>query len=121
MSEASRTPGRFTIEMEPSPHIRKDGRCFFANDFAPEDHRAFLITAANSHDDLVKALREARTFVFTYSDPGTPMCSFHHKVYHSRGHKSFEDLYRLDLAKLAAEFAAKTPDEKLKAVLKESS
>lgn len=47
-----------------------------------------------------------------------PMCSNHHRLYHQRGHQSFETYYGLDLAKLAAEFAAKTPDEKLREAMK---
>ena len=48
-----------------------------------------------------------------------PMCSFHHRTYHQKGHNYFEIAYQLDLKKLAAEFAAKTPDEKLREALKE--
>ena len=48
-----------------------------------------------------------------------PMCQFHHAQYHRRGHDIFERAYKLDLTKLAAEFAAKTPDEKLREVLKD--
>ena len=47
------------------------------------------------------------------------MCSMHHRDYHQKGHDTFEKLYHLDLAKLAAEFASKTPDEKLREALAE--
>lgn len=48
-----------------------------------------------------------------------PMCEAHHKQYH-RGDKTFERIYGLDLAKLAAEFASRTPDEKLREVLRDT-
>jgi hypothetical protein len=49
-----------------------------------------------------------------------PKCRSHHILYHAMGHESFERYYGLDLAKLAAEFAARTPDEKLREVLRDS-
>lgn len=53
-----------------------------------------------------------------------PMCggidpASHHAEYHRIGHKSFEDKYKLDLFKLAAEFARRTSDRKLREYLRE--
>ena len=48
-----------------------------------------------------------------------PMCSLHHRNYHDYGHETWQRVYGLDLAKLAAEFASRTPDEKLREAMKE--
>lgn len=49
-----------------------------------------------------------------------PMCGMHHQEYHRVGHHTFESIYSLDLRKLAAEFASRTPDEKLREVLRDT-
>lgn len=49
-----------------------------------------------------------------------PMCNAHHANYHRWGHDSFEGYFNLDLAKLAAEFTAKSPDKAMRESLKAS-
>lgn len=48
------------------------------------------------------------------------LCADHHREQHNRGVQTFERKYGIDLAKLADEFARKSPDQAMKDSLKES-
>lgn len=47
------------------------------------------------------------------------LCSEHHRLSHSIGDRSFERRFGIDLMKLAAEFARRSPDLKMKESMKE--
>lgn len=68
---------------------------------------AHIRTAANSG-----------TAVKPHDQYGLSLCAGHHKEAHDHGHKTFAGRHRIDLEKLAAEFAAKTTDTALRDAMK---
>lgn len=47
------------------------------------------------------------------------LCAHHHDGYHHMGHETFEREYRIDLQRLAREFAEKSPDIVMRNAMKE--
>ena len=51
---------------------------------------------------------------------GIPLCSFHHSVSHEWGQLTFDRRYGIDSKKLAAEFAAASPDTAMKQAMRDA-
>ncbi len=116
-----RQPQRSGIERAPKrewPRHRKWLRshecvCTLWNKLANCEGRievSHIRTAANSGTGLKP-----------HDSSAVPMCHLHHFVYHNAGHAEFEKVYGLDLANLAAEFTQRSPDQAMKASLRESA
>ena len=66
----------------------------------------------------IRTAANAGTGIKPHDSSAVPLCAYHHRFYHTRGHSSFEKFFGLDLAKLAAEFTAKSPDTQMRESLK---
>ncbi len=69
----------------------------------------------------IRTAANSGTGIKPHDSSAVPMCSSHHSEYHRIGAETWEKKYALDLARLAAEFTAKSPDQAMRASLKESA
>ncbi len=69
----------------------------------------------------IRSAANAGTGLKPSSAFGISCCALHHKEQHSIGQPAFERKYGLDLFAIAAEFARRSPDRKLRDALKEMS
>ncbi len=66
----------------------------------------------------IRTAANAGTGIKPHDAFAVPMCSECHAYYHRIGHKTFERIYILNLAALAAEFTRKSPDQAMRESLK---
>ena len=103
------------------------------NDRVFQTHRAFVkrhlcvIPKCNNRDVEFAHLRTAANSGMGMKPPdwyGIGLCSYHHKIAHSRGHATMAEENGVDLDylfKTAAYLASKTPDKRMREAMKEKA
>ncbi len=66
----------------------------------------------------VRSAANAGTGLKPHDAFGVSLCDLHHREQHQIGQFAFERQYSIDLAKLAAEFARRSPDQAMRDSLK---